>query len=170
MKIITSLKIAIVSLVVLVSGCTQPTDTQEDTAQDTQEDVAKVKEVLLAYKSGIEALSVEGLEDLFMKDSEVFESGGVEGSFDHYLGHHLAPELKVFESFQFSDHKVTAKIDLPYAFTTETYNYTIVLASDGRTISQKGVGTSILKKVDGNWKILKTHTSARAMKSGESGH
>ncbi len=129
-----------------------------------QSDESQIKDVMAAYQSGIEALSANGLSDLFMKDSEVFESGGVEGNFDHYLEHHLGPELKDFNSFKFSDYKITTKIELPYAFTTETYIYTIVLASDQREVVQKGVATSILKKVDGKWKILKTHTSARAKK------
>ena len=129
-----------------------------------QSDEDQIKEVMAAYQSGIEALSTDGLSDLFMKDSEVFESGGVEGNFDHYLEHHLGPELKAFKSFKFSDYKITTKIDLPYAFTTETYVYTIVLVSDGRVIVQTGVATSILKKTDGKWKILKTHTSVREKK------
>jgi len=129
-----------------------------------QSDEDQIKEVMAAYQSGIEALSTDGLSDLFIKDSEVFESGGVEGNFDHYLEHHLGPELRAFKSFKFSDYNITTKIDLPYAFTTETYVYTIVLVSDGRVIVQKGVATSILKNIEGKWKILKTHTSARAKK------
>ncbi|PZX51574.1 SnoaL-like protein [Algoriphagus ratkowskyi] len=150
----------------LWSGCSEQREKVEDqSAIGTTDDEAKVKEVLMAYKAGVEALSTTGLNDLFIKDSEVFESGGVEGSFAHYQDHHLSPELKAFKSFSFSDYKVTVQIDLPYAFTTETYDYTIALASNERTIVQKGVATSILKKVDAEWKILKTHTSARAKKS-----
>jgi len=165
MNINSKFKIGAISMVFFLSSCTQSNDST-NVIVDTKADVTMVKEVLKAYKSGIEALSVDGLSGLFMKNSEVYESGGVEGSFDHYLDHHLAPELKAFESFQFNDHKITVRIDLPYAFTTETYNYTIVVASDSQTISQKGVATSILKKQDSKWKILKTHTSARAKTSG----
>ncbi|WP_371815901.1 hypothetical protein [Flavobacterium sp. CS20] len=57
---------------------------------------------------------------------------------------------------------------MPYAFTTETYIYTIVLNPDekgeSRTIKKKGVATSILKKMDGKWKIIKTHSSSRNTK------
>lgn len=170
MKTINKFNLGALSLIFLLSACTQKTETS-NAPEDTKADEASVKEVMLAYKSGIEALSADGLTDLFMKDSEVFESGGVEGSFDHYLEHHLAPELQAFESFQFSDYSISTKIELPFAFSTETYDYTIVLASDGRTIVQRGVATSILRKVQGKWRILKTHTSARAKRqSGESDH
>ena len=76
--------------------------------------------------------------------------------------------LVKIEKFEFSDYEIDVKVDTPYAFTTETYIYTIVLKADEkgntRTIKKKGVATSILKKVDGDWKIIKTHTSSRNTK------
>ena len=105
---------------------------------------------------------------MFAKDSEVYESGGVEGSYTHYIEHHLGPELGHFKSFVFSDYEIDVQVDAPYAFTTETYIYTIVLIPDdkgnSRTIKKKGVATSILKKVEGKWKIIKTHSSSRNKK------
>jgi len=129
-----------------------------------QSDKKDVENVMAAYKAGVESLSTKGLSSLFTKDSEVFESGGVEGTFDHYLEHHLGPELGHFKSFKFSDRKIETRLDLPYAFTTETYIYTIVLAEGDRTIKKKGVATSVLKKINGDWKIMKTHTSSRNTK------
>ena len=43
---------------------------------------------------------------------------------------HLGPELGHFKKFEFSDYEIDAEVDLPYAFTTETYIYTIVLNPD----------------------------------------
>ncbi len=128
-----------------------------------QSDEEQVKEVLKKYHEAIEALDATGTESLFAENSSVFESGGVEGTYTHYLEHHLGPELKDFKSFVFNDYKVDVRIDIPYAFTTETYTYKIVLAEDGREIEQKGVATSILKKMEGTWKIIKSHSSARRM-------
>lgn len=129
-----------------------------------QSDEEQVKEMLKKYHDAIEALDATGTGLLFAENSSVFESGGVEGTYSHYLEHHLGPELKVFKSFAFNDYKVDVHVDLPYAFTTETYMYKIVLAEDDREIEQKGVATSILKKIDGTWKIIKLHSSARRVK------
>jgi ketosteroid isomerase-like protein len=131
------------------------------------EKVAVLK-VMKTYKDALQNLTTEGTFKLFTKDSEVFESGGVEGSYANYIEHHLGPELGHFKKFEFSDYEIDVKVDTPYAFTTETYIYTIVLKADEkgntRTIKKKGVATSILKKVDGDWKIIKTHTSSRNTK------
>ena len=53
------------------------------------------------------------------------------------------------------------QVDGIYAFATETYNYTIVLAKDKTEVKRKGVTTSVLKKINGNWKIMMSHNSSR---------
>lgn len=132
-------------------------------------DNAAVLMVMKGYKNALQNLTVEGTFQLFVEDSKVFESGGYEGTYKNYVAHHLGPELEHFESFVFSDYKIEVEVNLPYAFTTETYVYTIVLKPTGnkvgRTISKKGVATSILKKIDGAWKIIKTHSSSRNRKN-----
>ncbi len=129
-----------------------------------QSDEEQVKEVLKKYHDAVESLDATGTEMLFAENSSVFESGGVEGTYNNYLDHHLGPELKEFKSFTFNDYKISAVVDLPFAFATETYVYKIVLADNGRVIEQKGVATSILKKTNGTWKIIQTHSSARRIK------
>ena len=136
--------------------------------QDTNTEKQAVLKVMKTYKDALQNLTTEGTFDLFTEDSEVFESGGVEGTYAHYIEHHLNPELGHFKKFEFSDYEIDAEVDLPYAFTTETYVYTIVLNPDDkgntRTIKKKGVATSILKKIDEKWQIVKTHSSSRNVK------
>ena len=136
--------------------------------QHTNTEKQAVLKVMKTYKDALQNLTTEGTFELFTNDSEVFESGGVEGSYAHYIEHHLGPELGHFKKFEFSDYEIDAEVDLPYAFTTETYVYTIVLNPDDngntRTIKKKGVATSILKKIDDKWQIVKTHSSSRNVK------
>lgn len=120
-----------------------------------------VRTVLLNYNNAIQKLDATGTELLFTADSKIYESGGVEGTYVHYLEHHLGPELKVFKSFTFRDYKADVKVDGDYAFATETYNYTIVVAKDNSEIKRNGLATSVLKKIDGKWKIMVSHSSSR---------
>lgn len=124
------------------------------------DDAAEVKAVLAAYKDGLEKLDVAQLTPHFTADSQVFESTGVEGTFAHYLEHHIGPELAEFKEFSFRDYAVEVRIELPFAFTTETYIYRIVLKEDGRVFEKKGLATSVLKKTAEGWKIHVTHTSS----------
>tara|TARA_R110002012_G_scaffold26678_3_gene86336 strand:+ start:70 stop:525 length:456 start_codon:yes stop_codon:yes gene_type:complete len=124
--------------------------------------------IMKSYQEALENLNTEGTIELFSEDSEVIESGGVEGSFANYNEHHLGPELVHFQKFEFSNYEIDVVIELPFAFTTETYRYTIDLKPDDkgdkRTIEREGVTSSILKKSDGKWKIYKSHSSSRNYK------
>ncbi len=132
-----------------------------ETAQVSDE--AAVRAVLSQYKSAIERLDATGTEALFTADSTVFETGGVEGSYTNYLAKHLGPELGHFKSFKFSDYKVDVRFEGPVALATETYNYRIE-PKKGEVAQRRGVATSVLKKVGGQWKILSMHNSARKPK------
>ena len=155
----------IITLVTVLIATVSITNAQNDKDSKDKEDVIAV---MKAYKDALQNLTIEGTFELFTEDSKVFESGGVEGSYAHYIEHHLGPELGHFTSFTFSDYEIDVQVDEPYAFTTETYVYTIVLKpndkGESRTISKKGVATSILKKNEGKWKIIKTHSSSRNVK------
>ena len=128
-------------------------------AQTKDEDA--VKAVLKQYNNAVEKLDVSGTEKLFTADSKIYESGGSEGTYAHYLEHHLVPEFKEFKSFTFSDYTVEVSIDGNYAFAAETYSYTIVVAQDNEVVKRNGVATSVLKKIDGEWKIMINHNSSR---------
>jgi ketosteroid isomerase-like protein len=124
-------------------------------------DAESVKTVLKQFNSAVERLDVSLTEKLFTPDSKVYESGGSEGTFIHYLEHHLIPELKSFKSFKYDNYKVDVKVDGTYAFATESYNYTIVTLKENTVIKRKGVATSVLKKMNGEWKIIISHNSSR---------
>ncbi len=126
-----------------------------------KKDVEAVKSVLKKYSSAVEKLEVAGTENLFTTDSQIFESGGSEGTYRHYLEHHLIPEFKDFTSFKYNNYHVNVQVDDQYAFATETYNYTIILTKDKTEVKRKGVATSVLKKIKGEWKILISHNSSR---------
>ena len=132
-------------------------------------DETAVRAVLKQYQDAIQKLDTTGTTRLFTASSQVFESGGVEGTYRHYAAHHLGPELSEFSAFTFSDYKAAVQVDGPYAFATETYTYTINLKKGPQDkeakapIVRRGVATSVLRKnAGGQWQIMSTHSSARA--------
>lgn len=124
-------------------------------------DTAMVKSVLKQYNDAVEKLDVTGTENLFTAGSKIFESGGSEGNYVHYMEHHLIPEFKDFKSFKFSNYTIEVLVDGNYAFASEIYNYSILVAKDNAEVKRKGVSTSVLKKVNGEWKIMINHNSSR---------
>jgi uncharacterized protein (TIGR02246 family) len=123
-------------------------------------DANAVKAVLAQYQQAIERLDLSGTADLFTADSEIVESGSVEGTYANYLAHHLTPELGEFKSFVFSDYKVSVHFEGPAALATETYRYRIEPKA-GAPAERIGVATTVLRKDGGRWKIVSMHSSAR---------
>jgi ketosteroid isomerase-like protein len=126
-------------------------------------DEAAIKQLLNSYKTSIENLDTSGISRLFTNNSKVIEQGKDEGTISHYLAHHLGPELKDFKSFKFSNYKIDVKLNGSYAYTTESYTYTIILKDD-KEIKSNGLATSVLQKIKGQWKIALTHSSFRKAK------
>ena len=151
----------IISMFAAAALFAQPLAAQSPPALNSEE--AAVRSVLTQYKSAIERLDATGTERLFTPDSTIFETGGVEGNYTNYLAKHLGPELGHFKSFKFSDYKVDIRFEGPVALATETYNYRIE-PKEGAVAQRRGVATSVLKKVGGQWKILSMHNSARKPK------
>jgi uncharacterized protein (TIGR02246 family) len=144
----------LITIILLLSG----------TACFSQPNVDEVKQVMKKYKETLESLDVSESYALFTDDSQVLEQGKIEGTYRDYIANHIGPELSHFSSFTFSDYEIEVNVDLPYAFTTESYIYKIVLKDEDRKVERKATATSILKRIDGQWKIVKTHGSSRAVK------
>lgn len=124
-------------------------------------ETAAVTQVLAQYLAAIERLDATGTERLFTEDSQVFENGGVEGTYRNYLAHHLGPELGHFTSFRFSDVKVDVRFEGPVALATQTYTYRIE-RREGEPIERRGVTTCVLRKTSQGWRIVSSHNSSRA--------
>jgi ketosteroid isomerase-like protein len=79
------------------------------------------------------------------------------------LEHHIGPELGEFKEFIFRNYKLDGRMDLPFALATESYSYRIAIKADGRVVERQGVATSVLKKIDGQWRFIQTHPSSGAL-------
>ena len=112
-------------------------------------DEQQVRAVVTAYRDAITGMDVSRTPSLFWPDSEIFENGGVEGSFAYYLEHHLGPEFDDLAGFEFRNHQMTVEVDGDTAFVSETYTYHITFKDAGRApIERRGVATSVLRKRD----------------------
>jgi ketosteroid isomerase-like protein len=161
------MKIAILSLIlILTTGLVfgQHSNHKNHENMSGSPDTEAVKEVLISYKNALESLDVSGTQKLFAENAAIFENGKYEGTYQDYLDHHIEPELGHFKEFTFSDYNVTIRMEGDIAVAYETYNYKIVTAGDeSRTIERQGVATSVLKKINDNWKIIQNHGSSRAI-------
>ena len=115
-----------------------------------------------AYLEAIEDSDLDRAEALFADESSVFESGGVEGTWQHYREHHIGAELEELASFTIAkgDASEEESADGSMAFVAWPIEYTIEL-KDGRVIESRGTVTFVLVKEDGQFRIRHLHWSSR---------
>ncbi|MDX2046388.1 MAG: nuclear transport factor 2 family protein [Chitinophagaceae bacterium] len=133
-------------------------------AQDKKTE--EVKKTLAAYKLAMEKLDKDAMKNLFAEDAMVYENGDPGDKAADFLKEHMYPEFDMFSSFTYDSYKSDIIVSGDYAYTTETFNYTIVLKKDGKPIvpSSMGVATAVLKKTSSGWKIISYHSSYRKQK------
>ncbi len=133
-------------------------------AGDTNSPVGP-QQVAAAYFSAVEGSDLDAAGRLFARESSVFETGGVEGSWRSYRDHHLGPEIGQIISFEIDRKKpeATASEDGTLALVTWPIEYKIAL-KDERTIRSRGTVTFVLVREEGAYKIRHLHWSSRRMK------
>jgi ketosteroid isomerase-like protein len=119
-----------------------------------------IKLVLKQYNSAIEKKDLSGTESLFTNDSQIFESGESKGTYARYKEDYLLPKLAGLKSEWFSDYSVNITVTGKYAFATESYNY-FNTGKDEVQSSGKCINTFVLKRTNGQWKILTYHNSSK---------
>ena len=63
-------------------------------------------------------------------------------------------------------YRASVKLENGLALADEAYDYTITTKA-GETVQRRGVATSVLKKIAGNWRIVILHTSSRKPPAGK---
>lgn len=129
---------------------------------------AEVKKVLDTYKKAMEQMDASGtIPKLFAEEAMVYENGDPGDKIEDFVKEHMYPEFEMFSSFTYHNYKADIVVSGNYAFTTETYEYTIVLKKDGKPIipSSMGVVTAVLKKTSSGWKYVSFHSSYRKKKA-----
>ncbi len=96
------------------------------------------------------------------------ESGGQNVGLTDLIEHHVEPEGHSIKlDLNFTDPVINIEGDFAWVLVDTEVKGTI-LKTD-RKIHSKGFETIILRKIDGQWKVLHTHSSGRPVKK-ESGH
>jgi ketosteroid isomerase-like protein len=98
---------------------------------------------------------------LDFKGARYFESGGQNVGLNDLIEHHVEPEKDalVFLNLDFSN--IQIHIEDGFAWATADTEVKGEVKKSGKTFDKAGFQTFLFKKVDGDWKVLHTHSSSR---------
>ncbi len=91
------------------------------------------------------------------------ESGGQNVGLADLIEHHVEPEGDALKlELEFENPQIHVEGDFAWAiFDTEVRG---TIYKTGRKIHNRGFETIVLRKIDGQWKVLHTHSSGRPVK------
>lgn len=128
------------------------------------DDEAAVKEALIRSTTSFEKNNLTAATQVWSNDEAltVFEQGHANYGWKDYRDNHLAPEMAEMKNTKYALSDI--RIHLAGKTAWATFNYTIAadVMENGkqRHVDGGGLGTAILEKREGRWKIVHWHSSA----------
>jgi len=109
----------------------------------------------------MQAGNLAALDEIYSsgRGIHIIEGTGVNHGWEDYRDNHLKPELDAFENFQYRYFAIEPKVVGSLAYAAFRYE----LSADISTghIDSEGRGTVVLEKINGQWRIVHSHTSGR---------
>jgi len=131
-----------------------------ETVSAQTDEVKAVTDVMTREALAIEQGDLAALDKIWANsdDVTVFESGHANYVWTDYRNTHLAPELKEFKNTKYSFSDMKVKVDGKTAWAT--FKYSLAAEMGTRKVESGGLGTAVLEKREGKWRIVHWHSSA----------
>jgi len=127
-------------------------------------DEAAVREALIKSALSFEKNDIAMATQVWANDESltVFESGHANYGWADYRDNHLGPEMREMKNtkYVFSDIRVHLAGKTAWATFKYTISADVGEAGKMRHVEGAGLGTAVLEKRDGQWRIVHWHSSA----------
>jgi SnoaL-like protein len=89
------------------------------------------------------------------------ESGGQNNGLDDLVGHHVEPEGDALDSLELDFSNIETHLEGDFAWAIADTEVKATVKRDQREIHNRGYQTFLFRRVDGEWKVVHTHSSSR---------
>jgi ketosteroid isomerase-like protein len=127
-------------------------------------DEASVRDVLLRSASSFAKNDLKEAAKVWANDESltIFESGHANYGWADYRDNHLVPEMGEMKNTKYEFSNLKIHLASKTAWATLKYTIAADVLENGKTrhVDGGGLGTAILEKRDGQWRIVHWHSSA----------
>ena len=102
---------------------------------------------------------------LDFEGARYIESGGQNEGLTDLVEHHVEPEGDALSDFELSLSDADIHIEGDFAWAIVDVEVKATVNRDDRQIHNRGYETFLFRRVDGDWKIVHSHSSSRPVKS-----
>lgn len=124
-------------------------------------DIAAPEATVSAFHAALTRGDTAEALSLLAEDALIFESGGVERGRSEYASHHLASDAAFSAAVQRTliEQKSGGSGDMAWVTSVES----VVGTFRSRPVNSRSVETMLLRRIDGNWRIVHIHWSSAAI-------
>jgi len=132
-------------------------------AQAQEDDPAALIAIIAAVAKGWEQGDGTPFREHFLdfEGARYIESGGQNAGLTDLIEHHVEPEGDAFDSFELTFSNIDTHVEGDFAWAVANLEFKATLKADQSEIHSRGYETFIFRRVDGEWKVLHTHSSSR---------
>lgn len=131
------------------------------------EDTAALLAIIDAIEKGWENGDGRPFREHFLdfEGARYIESGGQNEGLSDLVEHHVEPEGDALADFTLDLTNIETHVEGDFAWAIADVEVKALLKRDQRQIHNRGYETFLFRKVDGDWKVIHTHSSSRPVKS-----
>lgn len=135
-------------------------------AAEPDSDVREILEIVQAVEKGWEQADGTAFKRHFLDfdGARYVESGGQNEGLTDLIEHHVEPEGDAFDSFELTLAPTEVHVEGDFAWAITDVELDAILRRDQRRIHNRGYQTFVLRRVDGAWKVVHTHSSSRPVR------
>ena len=101
---------------------------------------------------------------LDFEGARYIESGGQNEGLEDLVTHHVEPEGDALDGLDLTFSNIETHIEGDFAWAVADVEVKATVNRDGRKIHNRGYETFLFRRVEGEWKVVHTHSSSRPVK------
>ena len=151
------------SLFAVIALFAQPFFLQQVQAQ--QDDAAELITIVHAIAKGWEQADGTPFRDHYLDfdGARYIEGGGQNTGLSDLVEHHVEPEGDALDNLELEFLNIETHVEGNFAWAIADTEIKATVKSDKREIHNRGYETFLFRRVDGEWKVVHTHSSSRAV-------
>lgn len=136
--------------------------------QAQQDDSAALIAIVDAVEKGWEHGDGRPFRQHFLDfdGARYIESGAQNTSLTELIEHHVEPEGDSLDNFELDLSNVETHIEGEFAWAVADVELIATVKNEQREIHYRGYETFLFRRVNGEWKIIHTHSSTRPVTTG----
>ena len=134
-------------------------------AQD--DDAAALIAIVDAIEKGWEQADGKPFREHYLdfEGARYIESGGQNTGLTDFIEHHVIPEGDALDSLELTYSNIDTHIEGDFAWAIAKTDFKATVKRDQSELHSRGFETFLFRRVDGEWKVVHSHSSSRPVKS-----